>query len=435
MTSPPPATASSALPMAGVKPWTRVGAVEGWVVRRMLRLGLWAYRVVVAAASRLGPTPRSWGPGECEVLLTGTFYADNWVRSHVLPLAASRACARVRVVSSTPLLPMPKVEVVLPPRWLVRGLGTVPARLLTFAWTALFTRPHVVGGFHLLLNGLLAALLARLSGARALYFCVGGPTEVLDGGLWAENRLFGRIGQADPWIERRLLEAIGDFDAVVTMGSGAVSFLRERGLAVRCEVISGGVDPARFNGHAGPTDLDLVLVARLVPIKAVDLFLRAVSGVARRLPSVRAAIVGEGPLRPSLEQLARELGLAERVQFAGQQADVAGWLRRARLFVLTSESEGLPLSVMEAMSCALPVVAPRVGELPELVEDGVNGFLVRERSPEAFAEKILALLSEPERRAAFAAAAARAAARHRPDVVSAAWDALLTSPAFSRKGR
>jgi L-malate glycosyltransferase len=425
----------SALPMAGAKPWTRVGAVQGWLVRLILRRGLWAYRRVVAMAARFGPAPRVWAPGECEVLLTGTFYADNWVRSHVLPLAAARACARVRIVSSTPLLPMPRVEVVLPPRWLARSLGTVPARLLTFAWTALRTRPHLVGGFHLLLNGLLAALVARLSGARALYFCVGGPAEVLDGGLWAENRLFGRIGRADSGIERQLLQAIDGFDAVVTMGSGAVRFLRDKGLGVRCEVIAGGVDPARFGGPAGPADLDLVLVARLVPIKAVDLFLRAVSGVAQRMPSVSAAVVGDGPLRPSLEELARALDLGERVQFVGQQADVASWLRRARLFVLTSESEGLPLSVMEAMSCGLPVVAPRVGELPELVEDGVNGFLVRERSPEAFTEKMLALLSEPERRAAFAAEAARAAARHRPEVVSAAWDALLSSPALAGGGR
>ena len=62
-------------------------------------------------------------------------------------------------------------------------VGGTPARLLTFAWLALRERPHVLGGFHLLLNGLVTQLLARLCGARSLYFCGGGPTEVLDGGV------------------------------------------------------------------------------------------------------------------------------------------------------------------------------------------------------------------------------------------------------------
>ena len=132
-----------------------------------------------------------------------------------------------------------------------------------------------------------------------------------------------------------------------------------------------------MNGHAKV--YDLILVGRLAPIKRIDLYLRAIEQVSRRLPDVTAAIVGDGALRTELEQLVEELGIGERVHFAGQQSDVEDWLSRSRIFVLTSDSEGLALSLMEAMMCGLPAVVSDVGELGELVASGTNGCLVFKR--------------------------------------------------------
>ena len=372
------------------------------------------------------PRPRPLRPGEkAVVLLTGTFYSENWIAAHLRPLAASRRCRKVYVVSTYPIPATPKVVPIYPPRWLCRLLGAVPARLLTFVWAALTLRPQVIGGFHLLVNGLLAAPLARLVGARSLYFCVGGPTEVLDGGIWAENRLFGLMKTPDPAIERMLIKAIGEFDLVVTMGRRAVTFFQQRGVRARFQVISGGIDADRFhNGDPAPV-CDLVLVGRLAPIKRVDLFLRAVGAVSQHVPTVSATIVGDGVLRPQLEELARDLHVAERVRLVGQQRDVEKWLRQSRIFVLTSDSEGLALSLMEAMMCGLPAVVSDVGELGELVEPGVSGQLVKERSPEAFAAPLVELLSNPAQYAAYSTAARRAALRHEVRNVRGKWDETL----------
>lgn len=396
---------------------------------RAIRLGLRLLTAALAVTLRLARSLgfrarcRHSGPG-CEVLLTGMFQSSNWSAAHLQPLSAAQACARVVVVAARNVPPLQGVELHLPSVALVRLLGEAPARLVTFAWLGVRRRPCVVGGFHLLLNGLAAALVARLAGSRALYVCVGGPAELLGGGVDAENRLFARLGTADAAVERNLVACLRGFDLVVTMGSGAARFLRERGVTAPIHVIPGGIDGERFRPADGPADIDVLFVGRLAPIKRVDLLLEALAQAARRIPGIRAGIVGDGDLRRALEEHAARLGL-DRVRFEGRQADVAPFLVRARTFVLTSDSEGLPLSVMEAMTCGVPTVASNVGDLSDLVEDGRNGFLVGERCPEAFAERIVALLGDEDLRRRMAKAARASAERYSVAAAQEGWEKAL----------
>jgi glycosyltransferase involved in cell wall biosynthesis len=403
--------------------------------RLALRALMRTYLVALRLAALLDIPKREPTDGGCTVLLTGTFHAETWARAHVGPLAASQRCARVLVASTYPLGHLDKVEVIYPPPWLIRLAGAVGARLVTFAWLAFRRRPHVIGGFHLLFNGMAAALLGHVVGARSLYFCVGGPAEILGGGITAENRLFAYLPGPDAVLEQRLFQAVNAFDLVVTMGTRAIRCFRGQGVgtATAFRVVPGGFDVEEFRPTGAPPPVDLVFVGRLAPIKRVDLLLDAVACVRQRLPGVRLEIIGEGTLRDHLEQHARRLGLAANVRFVGPQAKVRDWLTRARVFVLTSDSEGLALALVEAMLCGLPVVCPNVGDLPELVEDGVNGYLVGLRTPEAFAERIVTLLTDPERAAAFGRAARAAAERLEIGRVTREWDAILSSPPLSRE--
>jgi L-malate glycosyltransferase len=381
-----------------------------------------------------GRRPRAASATGHDILLTGTFYSDGWLASHLRALAMAERCARIRFVAAAPVPALPNVEAIYPPRWLTRLAGAVPARLATFAWVACRTRPHLVGGFHLLINGLVAILVGRLVGSRSLYFCVGGPAEVQDGGIRSENRLFSRLETPDPVVERRLLQTVAACDLVITMGTGAIAFFRERGVETVFHVISGAVDTERFRAVDATPTVDLILVARLVSIKRVDLFLQAVERVRRELPTVTATVVGDGPLRPHLEQLARELGIAGQVSFVGQQRGVEAWLRRAKVFVLTSDSEGLSLSLMEAMVCGLPAVVSEVGDLGDLVKNGINGYLVSDRTPEAFAARLVELLTDAEQRAAFGRAARRAGERYAVGAVTRLWNDILSTSAGCRSG-
>jgi glycosyltransferase involved in cell wall biosynthesis len=372
--------------------------------------------------------PRRPRRGGADILLTGTFHSDNWIGAHLRPLAGSPACRRVRLVALSKAPPLERLKVIHPPAWLRQAVGAVPSRLLTFVAEALREPPDWVGGFHLLVNGLLAGALARVVGARSLYICVGGPAEVLDGGLLGENRLFSRLEVPDAAVERRLLKAVSDFDLVITMGEGARRYLVEETNARAIHVHGGGIDEGRFHpADTGAPDADLVFVGRLAPIKQVDLFLEVVKAASVRKPDLRALVVGDGALRPSLEELAATLGIAGNVSFLGQRADVEEQLRRARVFMLTSQSEGLALSVIEAMMCGLPAIVPAVGDLGDLVKDGVNGYVVAGRRPEDFAEPLLGLLAEPQRLAAFRQAALAASLEYRLAAATDRWDSILAS--------
>lgn len=395
------------------------------LIRKSLRLFMRLYGVVLSVLTNFGPRKRSSGKEGARILLTGTFYADNWALAHLRPLARAPQCSGLSVVSTWPIPDIEKVTVINPPRWLAKLTGSVAARLITFVWIAIRTRPHVIGGFHLLLNGLLALLLARLIGARAMYFSVGGPPEMLGGGVTSENRLFEKLRSPDLVLERQLLNTVGRFDTVITMGKRAISIFRQYGVETDFHVVSGGIDTSRFYVSLESPRADLILVARLVPIKRIDLFLEVIQRVRETLPGVSAIIVGDGPLRHELEQKAATLHVSKNVKFVGYHRDVEVWLRQARLFVLTSQSEGLALSLMEAMLCGLPAVVPDVGDLGELVTDGVNGYLVDDHIPEVFAARILSLLTDGERHRQFAKAARESSERYEISAVVRLWNNIL----------
>jgi glycosyltransferase involved in cell wall biosynthesis len=393
----------------------------------LARALLGVHAMMMFTATLLGPRRKEIGEEGVDILLTGTFHSGNWILSHLRPLSLSRGCRRVRVVTHFPIPPLDKVEVIVPGARLSRLLGDVPARLLTFICVALRSRPHAVGGFHLLVNGLIASLLARAGGGRSIYFCVGGPAEVQGGGILSENRLFEKLRAPDLRVESMLLRGISEFDLVVTMGSRARAFFRERGVIGDVRVISGGIDADRFGSGSGPPVWDVVFVGRLAPIKQIDLLLRALAIVKREIPGIRAVIVGDGPQRQELETLAATLGLRDTVEFAGQRADVSPILGRSRVFVLTSKTEGLSLALMEAMMAGLPAVVSDVGDLGDLVRDRENGYLVGVQTPDSFAERIIAILKDRALCRKFSEAARFAARRHETRCVVRQWDEVLAS--------
>lgn len=142
------------------------------------------------------------------------------------------------------------------------------------------------------------------------------------------------------------------------------------------------------------------IVARLVPIKRHEDFIAASARVIARIPETRFVVVGDGERRAELEALAARHGLAERMRFLGWRGDLVGIYAGLDVVVLTSANEGSPVSLIEAMAAARPVVATGVGGVPDLVEHGVNGLLVPPGDPSATAEAIAALLADGERRRA-----------------------------------
>ncbi|MCA9246488.1 MAG: glycosyltransferase [Planctomycetales bacterium] len=147
------------------------------------------------------------------------------------------------------------------------------------------------------------------------------------------------------------------------------------------------------------------IVARLGEEKNHELFLRMASRVVQTASNAQFLIVGDGPLRSQLESRTRELSLADNVQFLGARPDVPELLRALDVFVLTSKMEANPVSILEAMASGKPVVATRVGSVPETVKDGQTGYLVSSGDEDALTNRVTELLLNTDRAQQFGQAA------------------------------
>ncbi len=182
------------------------------------------------------------------------------------------------------------------------------------------------------------------------------------------------------------------------------------------ETIPSGVDldglqtvaPVRLMS-GGPV---IGVVARLTPIKGLSDLIFAAPSVLRRCPEARFLLVGDGEMRPALEAQARELGLGDRLTFAGFRADVPSVMAGMDLVALPSLNEGMGRVLVMAMALGKPIVATRVGGVAELLGDGEAGLLVPARDPPALAEAIGTLLLDPARAAALGEAGRRRAPRY-----------------------
>jgi glycosyltransferase involved in cell wall biosynthesis len=248
--------------------------------------------------------------------------------------------------------------------------------------------------------GRLAAVLA--SGARPMIVHTY-HGHVLEG-------YFDPLRTATYRTTERRLAAVSD--ALVGVSSATVDDLVRLGIAPRSRfrVIPIGLDlnpflrlqerdGARFRGEAGARNGEVLLtfVGRLVPIKRVDLLLRALARVTSGGAPVRLAVVGSGPLRNDLEHLARELGVAEATQFMGYRSDMASVAAASDLAVLSSANEGTPVSLIEAAAAGRPAVATAVGGVRDVVRKG-TGILVEDGDADSLARGVARLAADPELR-------------------------------------
>ena len=158
--------------------------------------------------------------------------------------------------------------------------------------------------------------------------------------------------------------------------------------------------------------LVIIHVSNFRPVKRIQDLVEAMGIVIKEDANIRLILVGDGPERQRIELLVKELRLQNHVLMTGFRSDVPDLLRCSDILVLCSDNESAGLTLLEAMSSGLPVIATKVGGVPEIVTDGRNGFLVAPRSPEEIAERILKLNADRELRIRMGEEARRTVLEH-----------------------
>ncbi|MHA1838434.1 MAG: N-acetyl-alpha-D-glucosaminyl L-malate synthase BshA [Candidatus Ranarchaeia archaeon] len=147
-------------------------------------------------------------------------------------------------------------------------------------------------------------------------------------------------------------------------------------------------------------DGELVIshVSNFRPVKRTLALIKAFAGVVKDVPNAKLLLVGDGPQRCLANRLAEKLGIKKHVKILGVRQDIPDILTESDVFVLPSKVEGCPLSILEAMSTGVPVVATQVGGIPEILEDKVQGYLVPLEDNQSLTDRLIELLQDPEKR-------------------------------------
>ena len=329
--------------------------------------------------------------------------------AHLAPLAAAINPARLHVVRPAPLPHGLDARNVVYTR--VRGRWRPLEVAHTLVKALSIARRNDLGlivSFNAYPYGLFAALCGILTGTP---FHVGFVGSDL------------RKARRRPWWLRPLLKAA----FITAPGDGASADLAALGFGGPVYRLEHGVDPERFRPGDGTRDVDVVFVGALIHRKRVDRIVDALASVRDAWPDLSAVIVGDGPLRQELERQVLNLDLGEAVRFVGPQPEPERWLRRAKLFVMSSEWEGLPYALVEAMRCgAVPICTP-AGSTDELITDGQNGVIASEGTAADLARHMMRLLDDPQVREEMSTRAFTSTEDLTHDAVERSWRHMLNT--------
>jgi sugar transferase (PEP-CTERM/EpsH1 system associated) len=270
-------------------------------------------------------------------------------------------------------------------------LGNDPAFVLQFTRLLRRERPDILHthGWATLVEGFVAA---RLAGVRAIVH--GEHGTLIPRNAWIQRTLWGRVDQV-----------LSVSSVLAQRMSNVMGFPEKRIRTIRNGVETERFTPAlrsqaRASFGLASDDVVVGVVGRLEPVKDQQRLLDAVGVLARQGMRFKVMIAGEGTLRSRLEEQVAALGIADRVSFLGMRLDVQTVMAALDVFVLSSKSEGLSNTILEAMSSGLPIVATDVGGARELLEPGTQGLLVPSENVEALSRAIGELVTDAPRRVA-----------------------------------
>ena len=372
------------------------------------------------------PTKKSKETGNI-VVLTGTFYSKNWIDAHLIPLVTCSSVKHVYIVSNIVDYELEGLTIINPSPSLTRMVGATLARLSTFFICTLKNKPDYIGGFHILFNATLAILFSKMLRCRSIYFSGGGITETLETGK-TENSFFKFLKERDEFLTSTICKIISKATAIITMGQGAKSFLIINGVPnMNIHVISGAIDNKKFYPVTENIDkkYDLVLTARLSKVKQVNILLDILAKLKQQKVLCNAVVIGDGPLLNDLKSYAEALGVNSMVNFVGHQDDVLSWLHQSKIYILTSQSEGLSLSMLEGLKVGLPAIVPNVGDLSDILVNSHNGYLIENHNIEDFTSSIITLLTNKNLLSEFSANAIKSTQRFDLEFVQKQWNCVF----------
>lgn len=325
--------------------------------------------------------------------------ADRNMMHHIYPITLLDKVDEIMVVRDTKGPEINKVQYNCPPKWTLKvPIIALLYKFVLLIYLSIHEKPEHIHGYLLFPHGILAIAVGMLTRKKVGVSLIAGPVE-----LYAPGRSpIGKYPYCRPLPPlntkaKMLLHMLNKCEVITVTGNYTKRFLLNNGVdGDKISILPHAIDD-KFKPVNIDKKYDIVFVGRLTGVKHIETLIKSIAVVKNTFEDVMVAIVGDGECKTKLENLTNKLDLTRNIFFAGYQSDVWNWYNKGKMSVLTSEREGFPYSVVEAISCGLPVISSNCGDVSDVLKHGSNGFIVDDyQDYSSFAEVILAYLQNPE---------------------------------------
>lgn len=345
-----------------------------------------------------------------KITVLHVFSGDLWAGAEVVVF---NLLNRLREYSDLRIIALSLNEGILTKKLHDAGLETYVIPEATYSFLIIFVK-----AFHLLKRkkidiihshrykeNLLALLLAKSMGGKHLVTTLHGLSELPVSGKNQQSPIPLKTHIDYFFLNRFFTRVVAVSHEIKTVLVRYDLFTQKK-----VDVIYNGIPlPPQISSSESSTNglFHIGTVGRMVPVKDFNLFLEVAAEIKKRKNNVRFSILGEGSLRQELIQRTKDLKIEDSMEFLSSRPDPFRYFQSLDLYLNTSLHEGIPMSILEAMACGKPVVAPNVGGIPEVISHREQGLLVEGRDPKDFADSCLALMQNQDLRAAMSKNAAR----------------------------
>lgn len=299
----------------------------------------------------------------------GTFQAK------FIPLSKVERIKNIYVVRREKGPEIEKVKYLLLPKICSHKIPYLILTPFILAYYARMYKTKIIISYHFIPHGYFAYVASVLTGI---------PFNISQTGLYIQ-----RYAEKPQW-GKIILKIFRKAAFINVPGTKSRDFWVSKGIETkRVKLLHSTIDTDYFvsNTQLLP-EYDIVYLGRFSEEKQIHLIINAIGKLLGEGIKLRAAIVGDGPLMQQMIKHAKKLGIDDLIDFPGFKTDTLKWLKKSRIFVMASQSEGLPCSLMEAMSCGMSVVVPAVGNIADVVINGKTGYLMPEASEENLYQKL-----------------------------------------------
>jgi len=298
--------------------------------------------------------------------------------SKVSPLVSLEKIEKVYLLRNS-VLRYPKVTSMTPPLFFNILIIREFIKFLYGCYVCLFKKIDYIIGIYLRPHGIFAYAIGKIFKKPVIQLFVGNDVDFIE----KHRKLFKNLLKNTTYIGVRGMRSKRRLGNLVK---------QENKFFVHHNVYS---PPREYQKIPGKKKVfDIICIADFTRVKRIDVFLKVILKIKQKYPEIRAVMIGGNGRKHFYEKMKNEMNLEKNVIFTGTVKDVYSYLSKSQLFMMTSEAEGLPMAMIEAMNTGIPCVVPDVGDISDIVENGYNALLVKPLDVKAFTSRIIQLLED-----------------------------------------